>query len=151
MHRGAGNPTSTQPIHTAPLYNDTAPPPQKPTGSEYSPRTPIQGPMGSHTDRHKRLRGHLAPVAMPNMPTVTQNCGAFRSPGPRLSFHFATPQTQCLCFQPSLRNRQAPPSALEAWGFPVLLQGKPLSSEVASLLAGFIKAQIRTGSHSECL
>lgn len=145
----ADNSPSTQPVYTTPIYNHIAPPHRISLVQNITltlrPDPRARG--HSHTDRHTRLRGHLAQVAMPNMPTVTQTLRpGFSETGPGFPFVFATPQARVLCSQPSHGDCQAPPSSLEAWASHPAA-GKTSIQRTAGLLAALITAQTCTRSY----
>lgn len=147
----ADNPPSTQPIYTTPVYNDTAPPHRIPLVRDITLPLRPKGPWpNSHTDRHKRLRGHLAPVAMPNVPTVTQTLRGFSETRPAafLSFrHSPDPVPGLSAFPRELPGSSSVPGGL---GFrSCCRENLDPANAPARLVAGFIKAQTCTGSHFE--
>lgn len=112
------------------IYNPTA-------ISTQNPRLRSKGPWANrHTERHALTPPSSSQSQGPTCPLSLKNHGDFWTSGPPLSFHF------CNSSPDSAPVLSAFPSGtsslllkpLETWKFLLLLQGKPLSSEVAFLL-----------------
>ena len=105
--------------------------------STQNPRLRSKGPWANrHTERHALTLPSSSQLQGPTCPLSLKNHGAFWTSGPPLSFHFcnSSPDSAPVlsAFPSGTSSLLVKP--LETWKSLVLLQGKPLSSEVAFLL-----------------